>query len=201
MTKLDSILKSRDTTLLTKVHLVKAMNFPVVMYGCESWTKESWAPKSWCFWTVVLKKTLESPSDCKEIKLVNPKENQSWIFIERTDVETPKLWPPDAKTWRIGKDPDAGKDWRQEEKGTTEDETLGWHNWLNGHEFDQALGVDDGQGSLACCRPWSHKQYNKSEQLNWTDTWHGPLVTNLNKNIFIIKFHIKTIPVVQNSMV
>ena len=137
MTNLDSILKSRDITLPTKVHLVKAMVFPVVMYGCASWTKESWAPKSWCFWTVVLEKTLESPLDCKEIQPVYPKGNQSWVFIGRTDAEAeaPILWPPDEKNWLTGKDPDAGKDWRQEEKGKTEDEMVGWHPWLNGHEF------------------------------------------------------------------
>ena len=100
--------------------------------------KESWAPKNWCFWTVVLEKTLESPLDCKEIQLVHPKGYQSWIFIGKTDVEaeTPILWPPDGKSWLIGKGPDAGKDWRQEEKGTTEDEMVGWHHWLNGHEFE-----------------------------------------------------------------
>ena len=135
MTNLDSILKSRDITLSTKVQLVKAMVFPVAMYGCERWiTKkaEHWALKNWHFWTVMLKKILESPLDCKEIQPVRPKENQSWIFIGRTDpeAETPKLWSPDAKNWLIGKDPDAGKDWRQE-KGMTEDEMLGWHHSLN----------------------------------------------------------------------
>ena len=127
MTNLDSILKSRDITLPTKVHLVKAMVFPVVLYGCESWDyKESSALKNWCFQTVVLEKTLESPLDCKEIQPVLPKGNQSWVFIGRTDVEakTPILWPPDAKSWLIGKDPDAGKDWRQKQKGTTEDEMV-----------------------------------------------------------------------------
>ena len=108
--------------------------------------KESWAPKNGCFWTVVLKKSLESPLNCKEIKVVNPKWNQSWRFIGRTDAEAeaPVLWPPDAKNWLIGKDPDAGKDWRQEEKGTTEDEIVGWHHQLYGHEFEQAPGVGDG---------------------------------------------------------
>ena len=136
MTNLHSILKSRNITLPTRVHLVKAMFFPVVMYGCESWTiKESWAPKNRYFWTVVLEKTLESPLDCKEIKPVNPKGNQSWIFIGRTDAETETLilWPPDTKNWLIGKDPDAGKDWRQKEKGTTEGEMTGWHYRLYGH--------------------------------------------------------------------
>ena len=115
MTNLDNVLKGRDITLLTKVCLVKAMIFPVVMYGCESWTyKESWVPKNWCFWTVVLEKTLESPLACKEIQLVNPKWNQSWIFIGRTDAEAeaPIHWSPDIKSWLIGKDPDVGKDWR-----------------------------------------------------------------------------------------
>ena len=139
MTNLDSILKIRDMTLPTKVHLVKAMVFPVVMYGCESWThKESWALKNWCFWTVVLEKTLQSPLDYKEIQPVNLKGNQSWIFIGRTDAkaETPALWPPDVKSWLIGKDPDTGKDWGQEEKGTTEDKMVGWHHQHNGHEFE-----------------------------------------------------------------
>ena len=131
----------------TKVRLVKAMVFSVVhVWMWELDYKESWAPKNGCFWTVVLKKSLESPLNCKEIKVVNPKWNQSWIFIGRTDAEAeaPVLWPPDAKNWLIGKDPDAGKDWRQEEKGTTEDEIIGWHHQLYGHEFEQAPGVGDG---------------------------------------------------------
>ena len=132
--------------------------------------KESWAPKNWwCFWTVVLEKTLESPLDCKEIKPVHPKRNQSWMFTGRTDVEaeTPILWPPDAKSWLIGKDPDAGKDWRQGQKGMTEGEMAGWHHRLDGHEFEQAPGVDDGQGSLTCCSPWSQKESDMTEQLKW----------------------------------
>ena len=122
------------------------------MYGSESW---NWAPKNWCFWTVVLEKTLEGTLDYKEVKLVNPQRNQSWIFIRRAyaEAETPIIWPPDAKIWLIWKDPDAEKYWRWEEKVTTEDEMIGWHNWLDGHEFEQALGVGDGQGSLACCSP------------------------------------------------
>ena len=117
--------------------------------------KESWAPKNWCFWTVVLEKTLESPLDSKEIQPVHPKGDQSWIFIGRTDVvaEAPILWPPDVKSWLIGKGPDAGKHWRWEEKGMTEDEMVGWHHWLDGHGFEQALGDGDGQGGLACCSP------------------------------------------------
>ena len=133
--------------------------------------KESWVPKNWCFWTVVLEKTLESPLNCKEIHPVHPKGNQSWIFIGRTDAEakTPILWPPDVKNWLIGKDSDAGNDWRWEEKGMTEDEMVGWHHWLDGHEFKQALGVSDGQGSLACCSPWGHKESDTTERLNWTE--------------------------------
>ena len=133
--------------------------------------KESWALKNWCFWTLVLEKTLEIPLDCKEIQQVHPKGDQSWLFIGRTDaeVETPILRPPDAKKWLIGKDPDAGKDWRQEEKGTTEDEMVGWHHLLNGHEFEQAMGVGDGQGRLACCSPWGHKESVKTERLEWTE--------------------------------
>ena len=138
ITNLDSILKIRDITLSTKVHLVKAMVFLVVMYGCESWTKKRAehpridAFEMWCW------RRLESILDCKEIKPVNPKGNQSWIFIGRTDgePETPILWPPHTKNWLTRKDPDAGKDWRQEEKGTTEDEMVGWHHQLDGHEFE-----------------------------------------------------------------
>ena len=116
---------------------------------------ESWALKNWCFWTVVFEKILENPLDSKEIQPVHPKGNQSWTFIGRTDTEaeTPILWPPDVENWFIGKDPDVEKDWRQE-KWMTEDEMVGWHHWLDGYEFEQALGVGDGQGSLACCSPW-----------------------------------------------
>ena len=134
--------------------------------------KESWAPKNWCFWTVLLEKTLESPLDCKEIQPVHPKGNQSWIFIGRTDAaaETPIIWPPDAKNWLTGKDPDAGKDWGQEEKWTTEDEMVGWHHWLDGHEFEQASGVGDGQGSLTCYSPWGRRVgHNWATELNWTE--------------------------------
>ena len=133
--------------------------------------KESWALKNWCFWTVVLEKVLESPLDCTEIKQVHPKGSQSWIFIGRTDSEAvaPILWPPDAKNWLLGKDPDAGKDWRWEEKGTTEDEMVGWHHWLNGHEFEQTLGVGDGQGGLECCSPWGCKVSDMTEWMNWTE--------------------------------
>ena len=130
--------------------------------------KEGWAPKNWCLLTVVLKKTLESPLFSKEIKPVNPKGNQSRIFIERTDAEaeTPMLWPPDVKSWLTGKDPDAGKDWGQEGKEATKDEMVGWHHWLNGHESKQTLGNSEGQGSLACYSPWGHKESNTTEWLN-----------------------------------
>ena len=133
-----------------------------------------WMLKNWCFWTVMLEKTLQSPLDCKEIKPVNPKRNQSWIFIVRTDAEaeTPILGPPDAKNWLIRKDPDAGRDWRREEKGMTEDEMIGWHHRLNGHEFEQALGVGDGQGSLACCSAWGRKE-SDTEWLDWTELLDG----------------------------
>ena len=139
MINLDSILKSRDFTLPTKVRLSQGYGFsssPVWMWKLDY--KESWASKNWCFWTVVLEKTFESPLENKEIKAVNPKGNQSWIFIGRTDAktETPILRPPDAKNWLIWKDPDAGRAWRWEEKGTTEDEMVGWHHWLNGHESE-----------------------------------------------------------------
>ena len=121
--------------------------------------EESWVPKNWCFWIVVLEKTLESPLDCKEIQPVHPKGDQSWVFIGRTDAEaeTPILWPPHAKCWLIWKDPDAGRDWGQEEKGTTEDEMAGWHHQLNAHEFEWTLGVGDGQGGLACCSLWGRR--------------------------------------------
>ena len=129
--------------------------------------KESWAPKNWCFLTVVLEKTLESPLDCKEIQPVYPKGNQSWIFIGKTDAEALILWPSDVKNWLIGKDPDAGKDWRWDEKGMTEDEMVGWHHGLDRHEFEQAPGIGDGQGSLACCSPWGLKESDTTERLNW----------------------------------
>ena len=121
------------------------------------------------FWTVVLKKTLESSLDCKEIKAVSPKGNQSWIFIGKTDAEAPILWPPDSKNWLTGKDSNAGKEWRWEEKGTTEDEMAGWHHWLNRHEFEQAPGVGDGQGGLSCCSQWSRKELDMTEWLSWTE--------------------------------
>ena len=133
--------------------------------------KESWTPKNWCSWTVVLKKTLESPLDCMEIQPVHPLGSQSWIFIGKSDVEAeiPILWPPDAKSWLIWKDPDAGKDWGQEEKGMTEGEMAGWHHRLNGYGFGWTPGVADGQGGLVCCGSWGRKESDTTEQLNWTE--------------------------------
>ena len=159
-------------TLLTKVHLVEDMVFPVVTYGCESWTIKKtvlWRTDTfelWCW-----RRPWESPLNFKEIQPVHSKGNQYWMFIGRTDVEAeiPILWPPDAKNWLIWKNPDARKDWRWEEKGTTEDEMVGWHHRLNGYEFEQALRVGDGQGSLACCSPWGREESDTTEQLNWTE--------------------------------
>ena len=133
--------------------------------------KETWAPKYWCFWTVVLEKTLESPLDCKEIQPVHSEGDQPWVFFGRNDAkaETPVFWLPHVKNRLIGKDSDAGKDWGQEEKGMTEDEMVGWHHWLDGHEFEVGSGVGDGQGGLACCSPWGGKESNITERLNWTE--------------------------------
>ena len=171
MTNLGSILKSRDITLPTKVHLVKTMDFPVAifpvkamdfpfMYGCENWTIKKPEHQRidvfelWCW-----RRLFRVPWT------VHPKGNQSWIFIGRTDAEaeTPILWPPDVKNWLIWKDPDTGKDWRQEEKGRTEDEIVGWHHRLNGHESEWTPGVGDGQGGLACCRPRGRKESDRTE--------------------------------------
>ena len=156
MTNLDNVLRSRDITLLTKVCIVTAMFFSnthVQMWDLDH--NEGWALENWCFWAVVLEKTLESLLDCKEIQPVNPKGNQPWVIIGRTDTqaETPILWPPDVKSQFIGKDPDAGKDWKQKEKGTTEDKMAGGHHRLNGCEFEQGLGDGEGQGRLEWCNP------------------------------------------------
>ena len=166
MTSLHSILKSRDIT--DKGQYGQSYDF----FSSHVWMweldyKESWVQKNWCFWNVVLEKTLESPLDCKEIQPVHPKGNQSWVFIGRTDAEaeTPIFWPPDAKSWLIWKDPDAVKDWRREEKGMTEDEMVGWHHQFNGHEFEPAPGVGDGQGCLACWDSWGRKESDTTEQL------------------------------------
>ena len=192
MTNLDSI-KSRDVTLPTKVWLLKAMVFPVAMYGCESWTikkVECQRINSFELWC-------SQSLDFKEIQPVNPKGNQSWIFFGRTDAEaeTPILWPPDGKNWLIWKDPDAGKDWRQEEKGMTEDKMGGWHHQFDGCEFEHTLGVGERQGSLACCSSWGCKEWDRTEQLNWRigswlcytrTTWLKSLWTVLIVNILSI---------------
>ena len=140
--------------------------------------KESWTLKNWCFLTMVLEKTLESPLDCKEIKSVHPKGNQPWIFIGRTDAEAEAiiLWPPYGKSRLTGKDLDAGKDWGQEDKGTTEDGIVGWHHRLNSHGFGWTLGVGDGQGSVACCGSWGRKESDTTERLNWTALFTNILV-------------------------
>ena len=167
MTNLDGIFKSRDITLPTKVHLVKAMVFPVVMYGWESWTvkkAERWKIDAFELW--VLEKTLESPLDCKEIQPVHSEGDQPWDFFGRNDA---KFWPPHVKSWLIGKDFDAGRDWGQEEKGTTEDEVAGWHHWLDGCESEWTLGVGDGQAGLVCCDSWGRKELDTTEWLNWTE--------------------------------
>ena len=139
--------------------------------------EESWVPKNWCFWTVVLEKTLESPLACKEVQLVHPKGDQSWVFFGRNDAKakTPILWPPHVKSWFIGKDPDAGRDWGHEEKGTTEDEMAGWHHWLDGHESGWTPWVGDGQGGLACCDSWGCKESDTTERLNRTEHYSSQL--------------------------
>ena len=180
MTSLESLSETSETSTGTKQrhHFAdKGLSSQGYCFsGSHVWIwdldyKESWALKNWCFWSIVLEKTLESPLDCKEIQTVHPKGNQSWIFIGRADVEaeTPTLWPPDVKNWLIWKDPDVVKDWRLEEKGTTEDEMIGWHHWLNGHEFGWAPGVGVGQGGLAWCSSWVCKESDTTEQLNCTE--------------------------------
>ena len=147
------------------------MVFPVVMYGCESWTIKKAEHQRIDGFELWSWRRLESPLDCKEIKPVTTKGNQSWVFTGRTDVEAeiPILWPPDAKNWLTGKDPDAGKDWRWEEKGMTEDEMIGWHHWLDGHEFEWTLAVGDRQGGLVCCSPSGCRELDTTERLNWTE--------------------------------
>ena len=172
VTNLDSILKSKDITLPRKVHLLKAMVFPVVMKGCESWTIKKAEHRRIDAFELCCWKRLFRVLDCKEIQPVHPKGNQSWIFIGRTDAEaeTSVLWPPDVKNWLTGKDADAGKNWKREEKGITEDEMVGWHHWLDGHEFEWTPGVGDGQGSLACYSPWGCRVgHNWATELNCTE--------------------------------
>ena len=156
ITNLDSMLKKQRHYFANKGLSSQSCGFSsshVRMWELDH--KEGWVPKNWCFWTVVLENTLKSTLNSKEVKPVNPKGNQPWIFIGSTDAEAeaPILWPPETKNWLTGKDPGAGKDWGQEEKWATEDEMVGWHHWLNGHEFEQAPGDGEGQGSLVCCRP------------------------------------------------
>ena len=149
--------------------------------------EESWAPKNWCFWTVVLEKTLESPLDCKEIQPVHPKGNQSWIFFGRTDAkaETPILWPPHVKSWLIANDSDAGRDWGPKKKGTTEDKMSGWHHQLNGHEFEWTLGVGDGQGGLACCKLWGCRRQT------WLSDWTQLNWSNAEERTFVLFFSLR----------
>ena len=176
MTNLDSILKSRDITLPTKVHLSQGYGFSSShVWMWELNHTEGWVLKNWCFWTVVLEKTLKSPLDCKEIQPVHPNGNQPWIlFIGSTDAEAeaPILGPPDMKSQLTEKDPDTGKDWRKEEKGTKEDEMVGWHHWLNGHEFEKVPGDSEGQGILACCSPWGCKKLDDCTTDNNNGLFH-----------------------------
>ena len=185
MTNRDSILKA-ETLLCQQSPSSQSMVFPVVVYGCESWTIKKAEHQRICFWIVVLQKTLESPLDCKEIQPVHSEGDQPWVFIARgtdAEAETPILWPPDAKNWLIGKDPDAGKDWRREEKGTTEGEMVGWHHWLDGHGFRWTLQVGDGQGGLVCCGSWGHKESDTTEWLSWTDIyWKKTHVNGLTQS-------------------
>ena len=162
-------IKKQRHHFVTKAPLVKAMVFSSSHIQMWEWDhKEGWEPKNWCFQIVELEKSLESPLDCKEIQPVHPKGNQPWICIGRTDTEAeaPILWLPDPKRWLIGKDPDSGKDWGQEEKGATEDDMVGWHHWLNGHEFKETPGPSEGQARLVCRSPWGHKESDTTEQLN-----------------------------------
>ena len=159
--------------------------------------KESWGPKNWCFWTVVFERTFESPLDCKEIQPVHPTGNQSWVFIQRTDVEaeTPILWPPDEKSWLIWKDLDAGKDWGPDKKGMTRDEMVGWQHRLNGHGFGWTLGVGDGQGGLACCSSWGHKESDTTERVNWTELKPAGRARGFFKIVFFYSFSFITLQV------
>ena len=171
MTNLDSILKSRDITLPTKVPFVRHGFSSSHVWIWELDRKKSWALKNWCFWTAVLEKTPESPSDCKVIQPVHSKGDSPWVFFGRTEAkaETPVLWSLHAKSWLTGKNSDAGRDWGQEEKGMTEDEMAGWHHGLDEWESEWIPGVGDGQGVLACCNWWGCKESDTTERLNWTE--------------------------------
>ena len=183
MTNLDSVLKSRDITLSTKVHYNQSYVFP--SSHVQMWVLdriEGWAAKNWCS-QIVLLKTLENHLDCKEVKPINSKGNQSWIFIERTDAEdeAPIIWLHDAKNWLTGKDLNA--DWGQEEKGTTDDKMVGWHHWLNGHEFEQTLGDSEEQWSLECCSPWGCRELDMTEWLNNNaKSWTGSHTQRLSES-------------------
>ena len=184
MTNLDSILKMKRHYFANKGLSGQSFGFSSShVWMWELNYKESWALKNWCFWPVVLEKTLERPLDCMEIQPAHPKEDRSWVFTGRTDVEaeTPILWPPDTKNWLIWKDPDAGKDWGPEEKGTTENEMVGWHYQLSGHEFEQTLGDREGHGSLVCCSWWGHSIGHSlaieqlSQEALWRDVFSDTL--------------------------
>ena len=205
MTNLDRILKHQRHYFANKGPSSQGYGFSsghVWMWELDC--EESWVLKNWCFWTVVLEKTLESPLDCKEIQPVHPKGDQAWVFIGRTDAkaETPVLWPPQGKSWLIGKDYDAGRDWGQEEKGMTEDEMAGWHHQLDGHEFEWTPGVGDGQGGLACCNSRGRKESDTTEQLNWCLIVGGTAILFsiiLNFSPFICTFHVSSfLPKVPN---
>ena len=184
MTNLDNILKSRDITLPTKVYLVNAMVFSsshVWMWELDC--KVSWMPNNWCFWTVVLEKTLESPLNYKEIQPVHPKGYQSWVFSGRADVEaeTPILWPPDAKNWLTEKVPDAGRHWGQ--KMALEDEVAGWHDWWNGHELGQTSGDVEGHRGLECCSPWG---CSESDMTRWLNNNNGSFIPSFLRNLHTV---------------
>ena len=213
MTNLDSILKKRRHYFANKGPSSQGYGFSsghVWMWELDY--KESWVLKNWCFWTVVLEKTLESPLGCKEIQSVHLKGDQSSVFIGRTDVEaeTPILWPPDVKKWFIWKDPNAGKDWRQEQKGMTEDKMVGWHHRLNGHGFGWTPRVGDGQGGLPCWGSWGHKELDMTEQLNWLKViwekglnnkiiWYNKM-KNKNPGVSDLKFRKERILVQRNQV-
>ena len=194
MTNLDSLLKSRDITLLTKVCLVKAMVFPVVMYGYDSWTikkAEHWRIDAFELWS--WRRLLRVPWTARRSNQSILKEINLEYSLEGLMLKLKfQYWPPDGKNWLLGKDPEAGKDWRQEEKGSTEDEMVGWHHQIDGHESEQAPGVCDGQGSLACCNPWGHKESDTTEWLNWTHTYFHTLQCWHAKNRVKEETEIKT---------
>ena len=168
MTNLDSLSKSKDITLLMKVHLVKVVVFPVLMYGCDSWTMKKAehqridAFELWCGRLLRVASITRRPNQ-HILKEISPEYSLEGLILKLKPI----FWPPDAKSWLIGKDPDAGKDWRREEKGMTEGKVAGWHQWLDGHGFEQAPGIGDGQGGLACCSPWGWKESDTTEWLNW----------------------------------